>query len=138
MNGPRMVCGASLLLASALLAGCNESVTGPAGPATATLTLTSPVTDGAILLRVTGPRFESAPAPAKAGLLVYSRQVSDSELSVAVFGPIANGVLFQVDIPDGRQVGSYTASIVQVADGENDLRGDVSGYSATMTAARRN
>jgi len=138
MNGPRVLCGAGLLLASALIAGCNDSVTGPVGPATATVTLTSAATDGAILLRVTGPRFESAPAAANPGLLVYSRQVSDSELAVAVFGPIANGALFQVDIRDGRNVGRYTASIVQVADRENDLRADVSGYSVATTAAGRN
>jgi len=133
MNAPRMVCGAIALLASALLVGCNDSVAGPAGPGTVTVALTSAVTDGAIFLRVTGPGFESGPAAGKPGLLVYSRQVSDSELAVAVFGSITSGALFRVDIPESRKVESYSATIVQVADRENDLRGDLSSYLVGMT-----
>ena len=143
MRSPWTSCGPALLLASALLTGCGRYVTAPPGPATATVTLTSAVTEGAILLRVTGPPrvtgplFEGAPLAARRDLLLYSRQVSESELVVAVFGSVTSGPLFQVDIPDGRLVGGYTATIVQVADPENELQ-DVSGYSVAVTARGRN
>jgi hypothetical protein len=137
MTTARILCAAVVLLGSALPAGCGDLGSGPPGPATATVALASAVTDGAILLHVTGPRFESTPLPARPGLRLYSRQVSESELVVVVFGPIASGPLFQVDIPDGRMVSGYAASILQVADAENALRADVSGYSVSMTAERR-
>ncbi len=119
-----------------LMAGaCGGGVTSPAAPATATATLSSTATDGAILLRVTGPGFDNAPVAANEGLLLYSRQVSESEWMVAVFGNVADGALFTVGVPDGRKISSYAASVVQVADRGNDLRIALAGYSVVLTVS---
>lgn len=134
MNLPRVRAGVGVLLASALMVACGDG-TGPDRAATATATLSSSATDGAILLRVTGPGFDDAPVAVSQGQLLYSRQVSDSELAVAVFGPIANGALFNVRIPDGSKVRDYTVSVIQVADSSNELRDDPSNYKVAITLA---
>jgi hypothetical protein len=124
--------GASVLLVSAALSACGDGTTQPAGSVTATATLSAPVTDGAVLLRVSGPGFGTVTA-AETGTALYSRQVSDSEMVVAVFGTIASGPLFAVDLPAGRSPEEYAATVTQAADQSNDLRQDLSGYTISIT-----
>jgi hypothetical protein len=134
MSFPHMRAGVSVLVASALMVACGDG-TGPAGSAAATVTLSSSATDGAILLRVTGPGFDDAPEAVSQGQRLYSRQISDSELVVAEFGPIANGPLFTVRIPNGSRMGSYSVTVIQVSDPTNELRDDLSKYQVAITLA---
>jgi hypothetical protein len=134
MKGAQLILSAGLLGAGLALVACSES--GPEIPVegTAVVSLTSNATDGAILLRVTGPGFET-PQAAGSGSVLHWRQVSESEIVVAVFGAIGNGALFRVAIPDVRKVGQYVGSVLQVADRNDDLRSELSGYRLDVRVA---
>lgn len=133
MKCGRMAFWAVLALAAAGLLACSDSPGEPVA-GLAVVSLVSPGTDGAILVRVTGPGFET-PQVAGSGTALYWRQVSESEIVVAVFGAIGSGALFRVGIPNQRMTGQYQAAVLQAADRNDAERTDLAGYSVTLAVA---
>lgn len=118
---------AVLAAAAAVLAGlsCNEQVLPEPGRVIVVLSGAQPG-DAALLLSVTGPDsilgFESG-----AGLTIHARPVADG-LRVAAFGPIADGAVLYLTVPDTRRAPLWTATVLDVADTANAVRQSVSGY----------
>jgi hypothetical protein len=133
MTRARMMLWAGLLGAGLALQACSDN--GPVvTQGTAVVSLSTTATDGAILVRVMGPGF-ATPRPGGSGTVVHWRQVSETEIVVAVFGAISSGALFAVEIPDTRRVGEYVGTVLQVADRNDDLRPTLSGYSLDVRVA---
>lgn len=120
-----MACAAIAMMAGA----CSDDAP---RPGTLTVSLTSTVTDGAILLSVTGPELQ-VPQPSNPSFTLYWRQVSTTELRVAVFGPVANGPLFTLPVTDVRQATGYAGVVHEVAARNDALRDDLSGYAIAVT-----
>ena len=124
---------AGLALAVALACGGDGGTTGPTGPTAGllTLTLTTPnADDGAILLSVTGPSMTQVAA---SDVSLYFRSVQTGTTATAVLvGDIRGGSLLTFRVPDVDAAGSYSATIQQVADRGDALRGSLSGYSLVV------
>jgi len=119
----------------AATAACRDA-TGPGRtPGTAVISLRSSTADGAVLVRVTGPGF-ATPQAIASGDVLYWRQNSATEIVVAVFGVIAAGPTFRVDVPDAGRIGEYQATVVQVADRFDAERTDLTGYGASLAVAQ--
>jgi hypothetical protein len=125
---------AGLALAATLACGGDGNApTGPQGPTAGTLTvsLTTPNNDdGAILLTVSGPDMTQL-ASADASLYFRHAQAGTTITAVLV-GDVAGGDLVTFHVPDVDAAGSYSATIQQVADRSNALRGSLTGYSLTV------
>jgi hypothetical protein len=120
-------------LAAAIgVSACGDGPSEPT-PGIATVSLTSPATDGAILLTVSGSGL-TEPKPSNPSLRIYWRLVSPTEMRMAVFGAIAAGPLFTIDVLDVGSVKAYQGTVLQVADRNDQLRADLSGYSLTATS----
>jgi hypothetical protein len=89
-------------------------------------------TEGAVLVRITGPGLSTV-EPARPAHEVHVRTV-DATLTVAVFGTIGAGELLRFAVPNIREAERYAVSLVEVADPENELRASLTGYSATVVA----
>jgi hypothetical protein len=85
-------------------------------------------TDGAILFTITGPGMTNLVA-AGSSLRMFTRLVAPRELRVIVVGNLGNGPLFTMDVPNTNDVSGFTATVTQVADRNDELRGSVAGYS---------
>jgi hypothetical protein len=124
---------AGLALAVALACGGDGGATGPAGPTAGVLTvrLTTPNTDdGAILLTMSGPGMTQLAA---ADASLYFRQAQTGTTATAVLvGDVQGGSLLTFHVPDVDAAGSYSATIQQVADRGDALRGSLSGYSLVV------
>ena len=95
--------------------------------------LTSPnPSDGAALISITGGVIDK-PAAVSQSDRVYFRSTGTSTMMVAVVGTIASGGLVRFEAPIGAQASAYSASLLQVADRNNDLRSSLSGYSLTVS-----
>jgi hypothetical protein len=133
MQAGRIARGAALAGVLAL-AACDGGGGGGTGvePGVLTVRLDTPAADDrAITLTVSGPGI-TGPA-AEGAYLVHTRMV-DGTLRAAVFGTLADGALLRFNVPDVKAASSYTATIVDVAAADNQLRGSKTGY--TLTGAR--
>ena len=136
MSYARAAAWAGVLAMLAAMPGCRDAGgPEPITPGTAVVSLASAATDGAILMRVTGPGF-STPQAVSSDAVLYWRQNSESEIVVAVFGAVTNGPVFRVDVPDTRNIGRYQATVLQVADRSSTERTDLTSYGAHVTAAQ--
>jgi hypothetical protein len=116
-------------LAAAGAGSCGDG-TGPvAGVLTVSLATLSPGADGAILLTVTGPGALTS-VTAAPGLRVFSGTLGTTT-KLAVTGPLANGVILRIGVPDTRRASQYVATIQNVAGNDYSLRGSV-GYLLTV------
>lgn len=104
-------------------------------PGTLTVSLTSPATDGAILLTLTGPQL-TTPQSANPSFKLYWRLVSSTEMRVMVFGTLATGPLLSVSIPDIAHAAGYKGTVLQVADRDDALRNGLSGYGITVSTGQ--
>jgi len=105
----------------------------PTGPTAGTLsvTLTTPnMDDGAILFEVTGPDIVSVSVTVPEHYTHVG--VDGSTLTIVVVGDIESGLLVGFDVSDTRAVDSYSATVTQVADRSNELRGSLTGYDLTV------
>lgn len=128
-----------LLVGAALLwtAGCgsDDEGTGPSGPVAGTLTvnLTTPnADDRAMHLSIQGAGAADSVSNVQlvnASFTLLSRVEGGNEAEAAVFGDLADGALVRFSVPDVNSASRYTASIVDVADGSNEVRSDLSGYN---------
>lgn len=108
----------------------------PTGPTAGTfaVTLSTPNTDdGAIVFRVTGPGVTQI-ANAVPSRYMHFDQVGTS-LTVVIVGNLADGTLLTFRVPDVSAVSSYSATVLEVADQTNELRGSVGGYGLAVAPA---
>ena len=122
-------------IAAALLviAACSDEPTNP-GPEAGTLVvrLTTPHgDDGALSFQVSGP-IDSASA-ASGSLQLFTRRLDGSTVLGAVIGPLANGAVVTLHVPDVRVAAGYTATALEVADRDDALRASLAGYALTVT-----
>lgn len=107
--------------------------TGPDDPVPGTLTLsldTPHADDGALLLRLEGP--DMTQVELAAGTL-YLRFLEDQAGLTAVFvGDLTSADMLTFGVPDVERVGSYSATLLEVADRANALRGSLAGYTLTV------
>ena len=133
MTYGRLTLRAGLLVAAAAMLGCGDSP-GEVTAGLAVVSLASPFTDGAILVRLTGPGF-GTPQVAGSGAVVHWRQVSETEIVVAVFGAVSTGTLFRVEVPNLRKIERYQATVLQVADRNDAERSDRSAHVVQVATA---
>ena len=118
-----------LVLAATVACG-SDSTTGPTA-GTLTVSLTTPnADDGAILLTVSGPDMTQI---AVEDTSLYVRYAQDGTTVTAVLvGDLLGGPLVTFHVPDVDAASSYSATITQVADRSNVLRGSLTGYALTV------
>ncbi|MGH7537882.1 MAG: hypothetical protein ACREMF_04560 [Gemmatimonadales bacterium] len=117
-----------LAAAALLLAGtdCGDSGS-PAQPGTLRVSLTTPNTDdGAILFEVSGPAIDTM-APVNASYRLFTRRIGTTTVRAVLAGPVASGTVATLEVPDVGAAGSYTATVTEVVDRQNQLR-PLSGY----------
>ena len=123
----RLLYGAAIALAAA----CANN-TGPvAGSLTVTLTTPNSGNDGAILLSVSGPASLTG-ASAASGLRLFAPATLGSVNRFVLTGTLNAGAILTLQVPDVNQVGSYTATVQQVAAPNYQLR-SLTGYSLKVS-----
>lgn len=126
-----------LPLLAVAVAGCGEQ--GGAGteperpePGALTVSLSVPAQDArAVVLSLSGPDSIAQVEGASSSYTVFSRGAAKTR-RVAVFGPLATGALLRLHVSDVKQVGGYTATIVEVADTANRIRENLEGYTVRV------
>jgi len=117
---------AGLLVAGMISCGGDEGPTGPE-PGSLVVSLVTPnADDAAILFRVTGTGITNVTASGAGRYLAVVQE--GNTLTAVVVGASLAGPLIRFDIPDVGARSSYVATVLQVADGVNALRGSLSGY----------
>ncbi len=131
MTRTRLATTLALALAALGGAACSDSTT-PV-PGTLTFSLNSPNVDGAAVLEIAGP-FIATPVPGSpvVGYLA-SQQVAPTTMRVLVVGNLIPGPIVTISVPDVNAAGSYTGTILEVADRNNQLRASLSAYSVTVS-----
>jgi hypothetical protein len=137
MKRRRRIFATVTLLAAVLVgAACSDypGGGGPTQPGTLTLRLTTPHDDddGAIMFELSGPPVDNATA-AGASLRLLTRKVDDATIRGAVLGTLANGAVVTVHVSDVNAVAQYTARVLEVADRQDVLRDDLTGYVLVVT-----
>ena len=126
------------LLAMLLIAGlsCGGDTTGPSGPGTLQIRLTSPNSglDSAIVLTITGPAALTS-ATAGAGLRLFQpAALSGTTTKFALIGQLTNGaVIMTVGIQDVAVWSQYRGTIGGVALPTYQLRPSLVGYALALT-----
>ncbi len=116
----------TLLLALLLSAACES---GPApGPGTLTASLVSPHgAEGAAVLRLHGPGIEGVSS--RDGWL-FAEPAGGDTVAVAVVADAAGALTFRVAVADTLR--PPAATVLQVADPDDVLRADLSGYRVEL------
>lgn len=128
---------AALLVAGALISSCGGSDGGPSGPTAGVLSLTlnTPNTgDGAVLFRVNGgvvDSFAGSPMVLDGNYNTFTGNLT----RVVVAGPITDGIIGYLFVPDVSKVGNYTITMEQVVANSNFAQRPVVGYSFAVTVA---
>ena len=113
----------TLLAAGVLLAACDSSPAGPRGPGALQATLVSPNgIEGAAVLELTGPGLGQVTVEEG---LVFSQANGDITRVVVVLDD-AGPVQFKLRVEDVSALPAVT--LIEVADGDNQLRNSLSGY----------
>jgi hypothetical protein len=109
---------------------CGDSAgTGSGGVLTVSLATPNPGADGAVLLMVTGPSALTS-VTAATGLRVFSQALTATN-HFAVTGPLPNGAILTIGVPDVSRVGEYKVTLQDVAANDYTLR-SLAGYSLTV------
>lgn len=126
----------ALLVAGTLLSSCGGGGTEPSGPTAGVfnVTLNTPNTgDGAVLFRITGGPVDSIAGSAMIADGSYN-SVGNTTRVVAA-GPITDGVIVHLFVPDVSKASLYAGTMEQVAANSNFLQRSVVGYTFTITVA---
>jgi len=120
------------ILAAAVLlldgAACGGESSSPAQPGTLRVSLTTPNTDdGAILFEVSGPAIDTI-VPVNASYRLFTRRIGSTTVRSVLAGPVANGTVATLEVPDVGAAGSYTATVTEVVDRQNQVRSPLTGY----------
>jgi len=112
---------------------CSDQPTNPgSGPGTLAVRLTTPHgDDGAMTFQVDGPVDDVSAA--NGSLRLFTRRADGSTVVGAVIGPLANGAIIMLHVPDVSAAEAYTASVREVADLDDGLRASLAGYVLTVT-----
>jgi hypothetical protein len=86
--------------------------------------------DGAILFELKGPSLHGI-TPANTSLQVYIDS-SSSTIRVATFGTLNSGAVVTFTIADTTTLSSYSATLVDVANRQNQLRAPLTGYELRL------
>jgi hypothetical protein len=125
---------AALLVVGALLSSCGGS-SEPSGPTAGVLSLTlnTPNTsDGAILFRVNGGVVDSiAGNPVMVASGSYNT-FTGNLTRVVIAGPITDGAIAYLFVPDVGKVASYTITIEQVVANATYAQRSTAGYSMAV------
>lgn len=70
---------------------------------------------------------------ANGSLRLFTRRVDGSTVVGVVIGPLANGAIIMLHVPDVSAAEAYTASVREVADLDDALRASLVGYVLTVT-----
>lgn len=124
------------LLAVTLVSGlsCGGDGTGPSGPGSLLVKLTSPHTgaDSAIVLTINGPQPLTS-AVAGVGLRLFQQPLGGTSTKFALIGQLnTNTVILTIGIADLKQWSSYTGTISGVAQPNYQLR-SLTGYALALT-----
>ncbi len=125
----RALMGLGLL--ALLVVGCGgDKTTGPVA-GDLTLTLTTPGTsDGAVLIRVTGPVESITPV---SGYLLESEPLSGGMTRLVIVGSIVAGPIARIRVPDVNAVGTYLTLVEQVADRNTFALLSTAGYAVSVS-----
>jgi hypothetical protein len=118
-----------VMLAAVGAGSCGDGIGPVAGVLTVSLATPNPGADGAILLTVSGPGTLTS-VSAEPGLRVFSVALGATN-NFAVTGPLTNGAILRIGVPDTRRASQYVATIQRIAASDYTLRG-ASGYSLTV------
>lgn len=119
---------AAVVAVAGLAMGCGgEEVLLPVPGNIAVSFFTPNSTDGAVLFTVTGPELIDF-APANSSARMFTRLVAPREMRVIVIGNLGNGPLFTMRVPNTNDISGFSATVAQVADLNDDLRGSVADY----------
>jgi hypothetical protein len=120
---------AALLVAAA----CSDQPTDVgAGPGQLAVRLTTPhADDEALLFEVSGP-VDSVSA-ARGLLQLFTRRLDDSTVVGAVVGPLDNGAIVTLHVPNVSAAAVHVVTVLEVADHEDVLRLSLAGYALTVT-----
>jgi hypothetical protein len=99
---------------------CSDGPTGPT-PGTFSVALTGAgAADRAVLIEVAGTdtsaRIDTVVAAAASPYRVFAQRQTRTVWHVVVAGPIANGTLVQLGVPDKGKSGFYNGAVLDVAD----------------------
>lgn len=131
---PRVVAGAMMAVATA--GSCSDAPTAPARPEPGVLTVrlaTPHADDRAALIRLVLPAGMTTAAveAATPGLEVLTRRSADT-LRIAVFGDLTTQPVARIAVPDVRAASRVAATLVEVADEQDALRGSLAGYAVVV------
>ncbi len=119
---------AALLLDST---GCGDSGS-PTRPGTLRVSLTTPHSDdGAMLFEVNGPAIDTM-APVNASYRLFTRRIGTTAVRAVLAGPLAAGTVVTLEVPDIGAAGSYTATLAEVVDRQNQVRPSLGGYGLSV------
>jgi hypothetical protein len=112
---------AGLVLVVALAAShCRDVPTGPTAGAFRVALAGAGAADRAILVEVAGTdtsaRIDTIAAAAGSPYRVFAQRQTSTRWRVIVTGPIANGTLVQLGVPDQGKSGFYTGTVLDVAN----------------------
>jgi hypothetical protein len=124
------------LLTAALVVGlsCGKDGTGPSGPGTLLVRLTSPHSgaDSAIVFTISGPHPLTS-AVAGTGLRLFQGPLGGSSTKFALIGQLnTNTVILTIGIQDLAQLSQYTGTISGIAQPNYQLRPQT-GYALALT-----
>ena len=94
--------------------------------------LTTPNGDDEALLFAVSGAVDSVSA-ALGSLQLFTRRVDDSTVLGAVVGPLDNGAIVTLHVPDTSAAGVYSVTVLEVADHDDALRSSLAGYALTVT-----
>jgi hypothetical protein len=105
----------------------------PTGPTAGTfaVTLSTPnADDGAIVFRVNGPGITQITNGNPAHYMHFDQ--AGSAITVVIVGDLEDGTLLTFRVPDVDAASSYGATVLEVADRTNELRGSVGTYGLSV------
>jgi hypothetical protein len=116
---------------------CGKDSTGPKGPGTIQVRLTSPAAnsgyDSAMVVTITGPAPLTS-ATAGAGLRLFSQPLTGPTTRFALTGQLNSGAtIFTIGVADVGALSQYTGTIQGVAYNGSLLRPLLTGYGLALT-----
>lgn len=129
----RWLRGAALALFTTVTACDDGGVTGASAPTVSSFAVvweTPHEADGAARLLIEGPGLAGVSAASDDVMVLgFTR---NGAIDVAVIGVLQEGALLVVSLDGSYAAADYTVRIIEVADKEDELRPDLSGYRAVL------
>jgi hypothetical protein len=118
-------------LVCAALVACGDDG-GPGTPGTLVVSVITPNSgDAGMLLTVTGPGVDAV-SVTSSSQVVYWRLTAANEARILVLGNFSSGPLVKIDVPKVGDASKYSATVLDVTDRDNNVRGALDGYGVTV------